>query len=369
MKPAHNNFTNEAFGSGDPYNSAFSKTDNTLMSKGIKNGSLDFGDLKSGESNGFQPSPNTIHTDKMPQSSPRSPVGRTDKKMKELNLQDKHALSKSEFPKEEFKLQQQHKDKAPSPQTQQLLNKQKPLLIQQENIPPFYFPKGKPVSKEFKEMNEIELQKSFEGKSELGMGDLDPFINNVLKIPHIFKRMLFDRIILIEKLSKDAEKLPKQCIVNYYKKYMENESVAMRVFKIVAKPDKNVLMNEDFKPLFGYLLESHPGLEFLQATPEFQERYADTVVMRIFYNLDSNDDGKITWRDFKNSNLMSIFFQVSGENDINMVRWYFSYEHFYVLYCRFWELDTDHDFFIDKDDFSRYEGHALSRKAVDRIFE
>lgn len=40
-----------------------------------------------------------------------------------------------------------------------------------------------------------------------------------------------------------------------------------------------------------------------------------------------------------------------------------------MLYCRFWELDTDHDFFIDKDDFSRYEGHALSRKAVDRIFE
>jgi serine/threonine-protein phosphatase 2A regulatory subunit B'' len=51
------------------------------------------------------------------------------------------------------------------------------------------------------------------------------------------------------------------------------------------------------------------------------------------------------------------------------VREYFSYEHFYVLYCRFWELDTDHDFMIDKEDFSRYEGHALSRKAVDRIFE
>lgn len=60
---------------------------------------------------------------------------------------------------------------------------------------------------------------------------------------------------------------------------------------------------------------------------------------------------------------------MSGENDINVVRQYFSYEHFYVLYCRFWELDTDHDFLIDKEDFSRYEGHALSRKAVDRIFD
>lgn len=129
------------------------------------------------------------------------------------------------------------------------------------------------------------------------------------------------------------------------------------------------MVNDDFKPLFVYLLELHPGLEFLKATPEFQERYADTVVMRIFYSLDVNDDGKITWRDFKNSNLTEIFWQVAREEDINKIRQYFSYEHFYVLYCRFWELDTDHDFLIDKEDFSRYEGHALSRKAVDRIFE
>ena len=27
---------------------------------------------------------------------------------------------------------------------------------------------------------------------------------------------------------------------------------------------------------------------------------------------------------------------------------YFSYKHFYVLYCRFWELDTDHDGVISK---------------------
>jgi len=125
---------------------------------------------------------------------------------------------------------------------------------------------------------------------------------------------------------------------------------------------------DDFKPIFKHLLEKHPGLEFLQQTPEFQERYADTVVMRIFYGLDTNDDGHITFRDFKNSDLYQTIHQVSSEEDINKVRQYFSYEHFYVLYCRFWELDTDHDFFIDKEDFSRYEGHALSRKAVDRIF-
>jgi len=142
-----------------------------------------------------------------------------------------------------------------------------------------------------------------------------------------------------------------------------------RMFTILCQPDVKYLVNSDFAPMFTYLLEHHPGLEFLQATPEFQERYADTVVMRVFYALDANDDGRITYRDYKNSDLNDVFFQVANQEDINKVRLYFSYEHFYVLYCRFWELDTDHDFFIDKEDFSRYEGHALSRKAVDRIFD
>lgn len=91
--------------------------------------------------------------------------------------------------------------------------------------------------------------------------------------------------------------------------------------------------------------------------------------MRIFFALDGNDDGRISYRDFKNSNLFSVLDLVGREDDINKIRQYFSYEHFYVLYCRFWELDSDHDFIIDKEDFSRYEGHALSRKAVDRIFD
>ena len=216
---------------------------------------------------------------------------------------------------------------------------------------------------------EIELQKTFEGKDGLTLDDFDPFVEKVCAIPKILKRNLFERIKVVEKLDENADKLPKLCVINYWKKNFENESVPKRVFKLFAQPDSKYLVPDDFKSLFKNLLETHPGLEFLQATPEFQERYADTVVMRIFFSLDSNDDSKITWRDFKNSNLMDTFFQVSSENDINVVRQYFSYEHFYVLYCRFWELDTDHDFFIDKEDFSRYEGHALSRKAVDRIFE
>ena len=42
--------------------------------------------------------------------------------------------------------------------------------------------------------------------------------------------------------------------------------------------------------------------------------------MRIFYGLDTNDDGHITYRDFKKSDLTDILFTVASEEDINKVR-------------------------------------------------
>jgi len=45
---------------------------------------------------------------------------------------------------------------------------------------------------------------------------------------------------------------------------------------------------------------------------------------------------------------------LDDEDDINVITDYFSYEHFYVVYCKFWELDTDHDLVIDKQDLLRH---------------
>lgn len=169
--------------------------------------------------------------------------------------------------------------------------------------------------------------------------------------------------------TSNKGKISKDEFVSIWETEYEKLELAKRMFTVISKTDSDYLTNEDFKPVLRQLLDNHPGLNFLQATPEFQDRYADTVVMRIFFVIDSNDDGRISYRDFKKSNFIKVLKEVDEEEDINKVRDYFSYEHFYVLYCRFWELDTDHDFLIDKEDFSRYEGYALSRKAMDRIFD
>ena len=175
---------------------------------------------------------------------------------------------------------------------------------------------------------------------------------------------MFDRLD-----SAIREKINKEQFKTIWQEEYEKLEVSKRMFKILAKPGEKYIVSDDFKPMLRELLETHPGLNFLQQTPEFQDRYADTVVMRIFFVIDRNDDGRISYRDLKQSNFIKTLREVDEEEDINKVRDYFSYEHFYVLYCRFWELDNDHDFLIDKDDFSRYEGYALSRKTMDRIFE
>lgn len=50
--------------------------------------------------------------------------------------------------------------------------------------------------------------------------------------------------------------------------------------------------------------------------------------------------------------------KLEDEDDINQITDYFSYEHFYVIYCKFWELDKDHDLYISKEDLARHSDHG-----------
>jgi serine/threonine-protein phosphatase 2A regulatory subunit B'' len=142
-------------------------------------------------------------------------------------------------------------------------------------------------------------------------------------------------------------------------------------FFYLVKDDANDFIEKrDLRDCIWNLIQTNPGLEFLQDTPEFQERYCDTVIVRIMYCLDRMRLGKITLSELRRGkpDVVALWRQLDTTDDINKVRDYFSYEHFYVLYCKFWELDTDHDFLLDKEDLLKYDGHAFSRKAIDRIF-
>lgn len=170
--------------------------------------------------------------------------------------------------------------------------------------------------------------------------------------------------------SKKVELVTEEQVSAYYKKFCLGRSKDNRLFTALRKPseDRDYLVPDDFKPLLRALLINHQGLAFLHATPEFQQRYSETVIERIYFGCTRQHNGRLTLNDIKRSKLLETLMVVDDEEDINRERKYFSYEHFYVLYCRFWELDANHDLQIDREDLMRYGSHSLTYRIVDRIF-
>lgn len=82
------------------------------------------------------------------------------------------------------------------------------------------------------------------------------------------------------------------------------------------------------------------------------------VISRIYYCVNQSWSGQITLAELRRSDLLQVIETLEVEDDINQVTQYFSYEHFYVIYCKFWELDRDHDLFIDKHDLARHSDHG-----------
>lgn len=82
------------------------------------------------------------------------------------------------------------------------------------------------------------------------------------------------------------------------------------------------------------------------------------MIARIFYCVNRSWSGRISFAELRRSNLLAVIAVLEHEEDINQVTAYFSYEHFYVIYCKFWELDRDHDLFIDKMDLTRHNDHG-----------
>ncbi|KAA8495568.1 Serine/threonine protein phosphatase 2A regulatory subunit B''beta [Porphyridium purpureum] len=267
------------------------------------------------------------------------------------------------------------------------------------NIPPFYFKLGTGLP-EHQDMEREMIAEFFDAQPETGKekrvkrSDFPELIVETIGLPSFLSGTLYDRIMRAAGLATpalspandqgDGRKpnaprphsdtgMPKSVFWDFYESFCASASRSMRLFKFLLNESelqvkRSYLIRSDFAELMQALLEIHPGLTFLNATPEFQQRYAETVVERIFYRLSRFPNGKIYFEEFNRLRMLETLMDLDEEEDINKERNYFSYEHFYVLYCRFWEIDADHDLMLKKDDLVRYANHSLTYRIVDRIF-
>eukprot|EP00403_Amphidinium_massartii_P033755 CAMPEP_0178439016 /NCGR_PEP_ID=MMETSP0689_2-20121128/35919_1 /TAXON_ID=160604 /ORGANISM="Amphidinium massartii, Strain CS-259" /LENGTH=582 /DNA_ID=CAMNT_0020061493 /DNA_START=121 /DNA_END=1866 /DNA_ORIENTATION=- len=252
-------------------------------------------------------------------------------------------------------------------------------------IPAFYKPKAQrptePLPAEFRK--EIADQLAKQGITEIkSYKHLEPIVTTVfglskyLAAPILHKVKVFHRLCEAgdvkgsSLLSASTEGITEGMFLAWCQGHVQPGDPVLTFYSVVKQDHNDWIERDDFGMFLSAILSTHPGLEFLQETSEFQDRYADTVVSRIFFLCDRRDTGRIHLRDVRRvkPSIVETWKQLAEQEDIKLVRDYFSYEHFYVIYCTFWELDADHDFLLDKDDLIKYDGHALSRRVVDRIF-
>lgn len=233
------------------------------------------------------------------------------------------------------------------------------------NIPRFYFPKGLPNPCSTVDESLARAEAAF---SEMEDEKADIYemgkITKACGCPLYWKAPIFNAaggertgFVSVHSFIAMWRKLLQSC-----------HDDASRFIHLLAKLGCNYLEQEDFIPLLQDVVDTHPGLTFLKDAPEFHSRYITTVIQRIFYTVNRSWSGRITLTELRRSNFLQTLALLEEEDDINQITDYFSYEHFYVIYCKFWELDTDHDLYIDKKDLARYNDHASSNRIIDRIF-
>ena len=231
-------------------------------------------------------------------------------------------------------------------------------------IPKFYFPS---VGGDIIQQENAFIDSVFKNSNQLTPQTFMKLTKEFYNFPSLLNGVLFNKID-----TENKGVITRDQFMKYHIQTFRGCSVTERFFNFLKAPDRKYIIRDDFRPILRALLDMNPSLEFLKEHLPYQKKYTNTVIMRIFYKNDPNDDGKITLHDFKRSDLIEVITQVC-DDDINNVRQYFSYEHFYVIYCTFFELDNtrepDKELFINKESFSKYDGHALGRKAVDRIFD
>lgn len=223
-------------------------------------------------------------------------------------------------------------------------------------IPPFYV--SKINEKEVKEVGQIkDTDKITEEK-------LSTFLQSFCRLPACFAHVLLKNPTKAQQFELSNGKKFKA----FWTKYMLGKDSNERFFRFVAGTDRNYVLPQDLTPFVRRIVETHTSLEFLKGEDQFQEKFIDFIVMRCFYIMDSDLRGTVLLQHFRKMDLATAFYKAEKMEDVNDSQHIFNYQHFYVAFCKFWDLDNDSDGLINKDDLMKFNDNSISPIIVERFF-
>lgn len=187
-----------------------------------------------------------------------------------------------------------------------------------KSIPPFYFPQGKPEA-DAATTHEARLKRCREifKATRQGTLEVDDFsaVTIACGLPRHLSLALF---LAVDKEGTGVATLP--AFEKVYADVLQRcHDLPSRVFHLLKQPGSDHLVRTDFHPLLADVVNAHPGLAFLRETPEFQERYVETVIGRIFFEVNRSWSGRISLPELARSNFVSVLSSLDTQPDINKV--------------------------------------------------
>lgn len=255
--------------------------------------------------------------------------------------------------------------------------------------PPFYAPLGRQPAEEREREAWLvrgEIQRAADGADRVPLPKAVELMKRSFELPSAAARVLASRLSAEAGGGATASPAPKSpapagapaaetrtvpvsALESFHAEWLCGFPPGARLFHALRAPGARALDAPALRPLVRAVVDFHPGLAFLETAPEFQERYVETVVLRILYTIARCGPPEITRGALERSALPSALRALDADDDINRSTSFFSYEHFYVIYCRFWELDDDHDMQLSQEDLARYDNYSLSSRIIERVYE
>ncbi|CAG8614150.1 8646_t:CDS:10 [Ambispora gerdemannii] len=236
-------------------------------------------------------------------------------------------------------------------------------------VPQFYFPPSKRVRED---LSNIIASFEHNAVKEIYKEKDEPFtlatfipVTNACNLPRYMNQALFAKIDELGDISGDVTF--EQFERGWQQLIASSTDENSLIFNILKSEEGGHLIPDDFNTVLEDVVLSHPGFEFLANNNVFQDRYMETVTSRIFYEYNRNWTNKMTLKEFRQMNFGDMLRKLETKVDISHTHDYFSYKHFYVIYCSFWELDSNHDLQINEKELAIYGRYALSERIVSRI--
>lgn len=91
-----------------------------------------------------------------------------------------------------------------------------------------------------------------------------------------------------------------------------------------------------------------------------------TVLFRIFYSTDRGRTNRLNLSQFRSLDLITML-EATALANISESNCLFSYKHFYVIYCLFWEIDSDHDGVVGRYEMLAYDRGSVTTRVIDRV--